>query len=163
MSLLQHDPRTIERTFHLLGRGGTEIRIPKTLRAGTIAGYFDDPQLLIKELARLNETGPAIYITLNRINPALLARAYNHFKTRVETTTSDRDILQRRWLPVDVDPVRPAGISASDQEHEAALARCLEIRFELSAIGWSQPVRGDSSNGGHLLYPIDLPNDESFR
>ena len=30
----------------------------------------------------------------------------------------------------------------------------------LSERGWSEPIVADSGNGAHLLYPIDLPNDD---
>jgi hypothetical protein len=33
----------------------------------------------------------------------------------------------------------------------------------LTAQGWPQPVSADSGNGIHLLYSIDLPNDDSSR
>jgi len=47
------------------------------------------------------------------VKPDLLARASNRVKAFAETTTSDSDILERRWMLVDCDPVRPAGISSS--------------------------------------------------
>jgi hypothetical protein len=59
-----------------------------------------------------------------RLRP-LLARARDRARPVGEhdPLTSDRDVLARRWLLIDADPRRPAGISASDTEHEAALAR----------------------------------------
>ncbi len=57
------------------------------------------------------------------ISDRLLGRAYNRLKERAELTTADNDILKRLWLPVDLDPVRPAGVSASDEEHFAAIQR----------------------------------------
>ena len=62
---------------------------------------------------------------------------------------------------MDVDPARPADISSSDAEHEAALARARDIRMVLGEEGWSAPVLGDSGNGAHLLYLVDLPNDDA--
>lgn len=40
----------------------------------------------------------------------------------------DADIIEWRWLYIDVDAIRPAGISASNTEHEAALERTLRVR-----------------------------------
>jgi hypothetical protein len=135
-----------------------ELRIPKTEREGTVSGYFNDYAALSKcAAARNGDTG--IYVTLNRVVPALLARAANRVKTCVRTTTSDADIVWRRWLPIDIDPVRPADISSTDAEHEAALECAGTIRVELARGGWSEPVEVDSGNGAHLWYPIDLPND----
>jgi hypothetical protein len=66
-------------------------------------------------------------------------------------------------LPIDCDPVHPSGISATDAEHVAGLARAREIRETLKAAGWPDPIEGDGGNSGHLLYPIDLPNDDESR
>ena len=74
--------------------------------------------------------------------------------------TTDTDITQRRWLPIELDPVRPSGISATDEEHAKALARTIEIRGALRDRGWPEPIVADSGNGGHLLYRIDLPSND---
>ena len=68
-----------------------------------------------------------VYVTLNEINPALLACAYNRLADRLKPTTGDADVLRRRIFYVDVDPVRPAQISATDAEHALALARARQI------------------------------------
>ena len=47
-----------------------------------------------------------IYYALNRIDPALLGRAYNRLKEHAEYTTADNNIRGRRWLPVDLDPCK---------------------------------------------------------
>jgi hypothetical protein len=104
-----------------------------------------------------------IYVTLNPVNPALLARRANRVKRRLgarDATTADGDILRRRWLPIDVDPVRPSGVSATGEEHRAACATVQAIRDALAEEGWPAPVVADSGNGGHLLYRVDLPNDD---
>jgi hypothetical protein len=137
-----------------------EVRILKT-RAGTIAGFFDRPELLIKAVVELKEPAPGTYFTINPVNKALLARASNRLQMRIDTTTSDRDILGRRWLPIDIDPQRPSGISATDEEHEAALNRAREIRLTLSEEGFPQPILASSGNGSYLLYAITLPNDQA--
>lgn len=57
--------------------------------------------------------------------------------------------------------MRPAGVSSTDDEHRAALARAQEIKHFLAGEGWPDPIEGDSSNGAHLLYHIDLANDSA--
>jgi predicted P-loop ATPase len=137
-----------------------EIRVPKAGRHRTISGYFNDLEALVAEVARLEELKwPGVYWTLNPINPALLARSHNKLKSWVENTTSDADILERRWLPIDLDPKRPTGISSSHAEHEAALELARRMRLELLADGWPEPVVADSGNGAHLLCRIGLPNN----
>jgi hypothetical protein len=143
------------------GRGDVvEVRIPNAGRDGTCSGYFDDFDLLARALAHWSGRAPAVYYTLNPVNPNLLARAENRIKTRVRETTSDPDIVCRRWLLVDCDPVRPAGISSTDREHSLGLERARDIRLALGEDqGWPEPISGDSGNGGHLFYRVDLPND----
>jgi hypothetical protein len=87
-----------------------------------------------------------------------LGRAYNRLKEKAEYATADTNILRRKWLPIDLDPVRPAGISSSDEEHMAAILRARAISDEM-AREWGRPILADSGNGAHLLYRIDLPND----
>jgi hypothetical protein len=78
--------------------------------------------------------------------------------TKSDPTTSDRDIICRRWFPIDIDPVRPSGISSSGAEKTAALDKAEKIMQFLSEMGFPEPIRADSGNGAHLLYRIDLPN-----
>jgi hypothetical protein len=151
----------ILRTCRVLMRPGDvhEVRIPKTRWHGTISGYFDRPDVLADAVLRYDGTVPAVYITLNPCNPALLARTKNRLERRVTVTTSDRDILHRRRLLIDCDPVRPAGISATPAEHGHAISIACGIWDELRCIGFSDPVCADSGNGAHLLYLTDMPND----
>ncbi len=162
MNTLLADRAEIERGISLLFHSGdvVEVRIPKT-RAGVVAGYFDDHSKMATAIAEADAKYHAagIYYVLNRPNPALLGRAYNRLKERAEFTTADNNILRRRWLPIDLDPVRPAGVSSSDDEHACAIQRAGIIAAEMER-EWGQPLIADSGNGAHLLYPIDLDNNE---
>lgn len=127
----------------------------------TVSGYFDDHEALAYKASELDKRGYAVYVTLNAVNPDLLARAANRArKVYRDPTTADDDIVRRRWLPLDFDPVRPSGVSATNKEKEAALLRARDVRDYLREQGWPEPVVGDSGNGAHLLYRIDLPNDQ---
>jgi hypothetical protein len=103
-----------------------------------------------------------VYVTLNPVNPALLARASNRLRTvgRNDALTSDADITKRRWLPIDLDPVRPSGISSTDQEHLLAVERAFQVRETLCRDGWPHPIVGDSGNGANLLYRVELPSGD---
>ena len=134
-------------------------------KRGTASGFFDDYDRLTAAVGPFNNRGEygGIYVTLNPVNPDLLARRANRIETRLgkdERSAADSDILSRRWLPIDIDPVRPSGVSSSEEEHTAAAAKATEIATYLTGIGWPQPVVADSGNGAHLLFRIDLPNDE---
>lgn len=130
------------------------------------SGYFDDFDLLTEKAESLDilpdVTG--IYVTLNTIKPALLSRRSNRVKMNLGykiPTTGDGDVLSRRWLPVDLDPIRPSGVSSTDAEHDAAISRAEHVAAWLKEQGFPEPIKADSGNGAHLLYRIDLPNDEA--
>lgn len=140
-----------------------ELRVPKAGRARVISGYFDDSTHLVAAADKLSGHYPGIYFTVNPTKPALLARAHNRVLEHAELTSSDHDIECRRWLPIDLDPVRPTGICATVTEHDAAIQRGREIWTHLREQGWPDPVVMDSGNGCYLLVRIDTPNDEAGR
>ena len=125
----------------------------------TDSGYFNDFGKLAQAAISYDGRAEGLYFTINPVNPDLLARANNRVKTFADHTTSDPDILKRITLPIDFDPVRPAGISANAVEKRASLERAWACRTWLAAQGWPEPVFADSGNGAHLLYALDLPNN----
>jgi hypothetical protein len=114
-------------------------------------------------LQRRRCTSPAVYVTINPVLPDLLARAANRIERKAAFTTADHDIVRRCRLLLDFDAARPAGISSTDEEHAAALDRTRMCRDWLTSLGFPLPVLADSGNGGHLVYAIDLPNDDGAR
>lgn len=128
---------------------------------GTVSGYFDNAEAFEKAATSLEKVqAPGIYFTLNPVNPALIARAANRLKV-AKQTTQDQDIVCIRWLPIDLDPKRPAGISATDAEAALAreTARLIACWME-EDVGYPRAIRAFSGNGYHLLYRLpDLPND----
>ena len=128
---------------------------------GTASGYFDDFSKLAQAAASLSGRAPAVYITANPALPDLLARSANRVKGWAKTTTSDTQILHRCWLPIDFDPVRPADISSTEEEHQRAISRAKEVRSWLQQCRWPDPMLADSGNGAHLLYRVQLPNDSN--
>ncbi|HKM56161.1 MAG TPA: hypothetical protein VJY33_22325, partial [Isosphaeraceae bacterium] len=130
--------------------------------AFTVSGWFDHDHL--DELARTAMEWTCkvegCYVTINPVRPDLLARAANRVVRKPKHTTTDADIVRRVGLVFDADPVRPAGISAT--EAEKALARELIERLVscLTARGWPAPILADSGNGFHARYKIDLAADD---
>jgi hypothetical protein len=152
------DMAMIQRTATTLFRPATvvELRILNTPRQ-TVSGYFNDLQPFTQTASQWSGKAPAVYATLNPCNPALLARAANRLKDRVKTTTSDSDIVHRYWFPLDFDPVRPADISSTEAEHDAALQRAEVCATWLRSRGWAAPVAADSANGGIGSTPLICP------
>ena len=145
-----------------------EVRAPKCReRVGssftsTVSGYFSDLDAAADAIARLEASGlaPGIYVTLNPVRSDLLARAANRVRPKAAQTTADGDVPRRRWLLVDVDPARPSGVSATDEELKLAEERAESVRAYLDQIGWPAPINAMSGNGHHLLYRVDLPGDD---
>jgi hypothetical protein len=138
-----------------------ELRALAKGRKRTDAGYFDASHWddLAEYAMCLSASGDAVYITLNPVDPQLLSRYSNRIETFAKSTTTDKDVTRRRWLLIDLDPVRPSGTSATASQLEAAANKAREIHNYLVDIGWPEPVAALSGNGYHLLYAIDLPND----
>jgi len=140
--------------------GVIEIRVPNVGgKKRTDAGYFDDLDAAVAAANTYSGTAPAVYVTLNPCNPALLARAKNRMEEFAGATTADPDIVRRRWLLIDCDPTRPSGISSTDVEQLSAVAMAYQIQNYLATLGFPAGIIASSGNGGHLLYRIDLPND----
>lgn len=158
------DRATIERSLALLFPHGhiIEVRGLKTRpRRAVDVGYFDDQQLAADALMRMRSPP---YVVMNQLNPAILARYQNRIEQNAESGASDADIIRRRWLLVDLDPVRPRDVSASEDEKQLAVAAARKItRAMMDRLGWPAPVVADSGNGVHLLWSIDEPADDGTR
>lgn len=125
-----------------------------------IAGYYDNKKDFARDAMVLEKRkARGVYFTLNPCIPALLARSANRLKVSpsvMKNTTADHDIKCIRWLPIDLDPVRPAGVSSSDEELEETkkvakhVAEVLEKEY-----GLQRGIRACSGNGYHLVYRLD--------
>jgi hypothetical protein len=103
--------------IRLLSTPGQIIEVRAITEDGVASGYFDSPEELAEKLEALDglPTVQGVYVTLNPVNPALFSRRANRIKMRLskkDATTADSDIVRRQWLPVDIDPVRPSGVSS---------------------------------------------------
>jgi len=138
---------------------------------GTHAGWFDAdhiPEAVQAAVALGHQRRgdgfqfSGVYWTLNPVHPDLISRRANRvaFAERGFALTTDRDIVSRRWILVDVDPVRISGVSSTNEEKQAAEAIGKAVLSDMSSRGWPAPIILDSGNGFHLLFRVDLPNDE---
>jgi hypothetical protein len=99
MELPSHiDPRYIVRVLRTLRVEGdvVEARLLGVHNAGHISGYFDNLEQLASAVARYDGRAEATYLTLNPVQPALLARGVNRLIEWAKHTTSDADIVCRR-------------------------------------------------------------------
>jgi hypothetical protein len=133
--------------------------VPEEVYSKTIAVWGDDPVHLVREAARIR--GISAYLTVNPVNPALKARADRLTKARA--TTRDDDIVCLRWLYLDFDPQRPDGISSTEEERQAALARLWKVHADHPEL-LPSAIWGCSGNGYWMLVLLpSYPNDEEHR
>jgi hypothetical protein len=147
--------------------GVVELRIlgvqPKYGKPVNVSGFFDHEHLgvMAAEAVCPDRKAKGVYFTLNPLRPDILARRCNRVDVAKEQeAAADKHVARRRWLLIDADPVRDSLISATDNEKAMAQQRALAVREFLAVLGWPAPVVGDSGNGWHLLYRIDLPADD---
>lgn len=131
-------------------------------KKGNLVGYFDDLDKLMYITDDYNGTSN-MFVSLNPVTPDLLARAKNRTLPRVKQPIIETDILKRSWLPININPVRLDGISATEEEHNHAINIARKIVKEMKEEGWPDAVIADSGNGAHILYYLDLLNDEESK
>lgn len=128
-----------------------ELRILFDKRAPIVRHYQSD-QLddLAVDAIHHGDGSRGVYVTLNPLPSGFKGRA-----------AKDADIICRRWLLIDCDPVRPADVSASDAEKLAAEEKCFAVATFLESLDWPVPIIAGSGNGSHLLYRLpDLTADD---
>jgi hypothetical protein len=108
-----------DQVIELRGLGSSGVT---TIKRFALSGYYSDhAKMAVDIIAMSNTPGVSgVYWTLQKISPALLARSANRYRRGPESTTADADVIEYMWLPIDADPVRPAGISSTDAEKAAA-------------------------------------------
>ena len=128
-----------------------EIRILDPATRKTYSGYFTDIETLLEAIKPYDRS--AIYFTLNVIDYACYSREQrDRISTKVKSTTSDGEIIERKWCLVDVDCEKPSDTNSSDEEKELAKSVVNNVYKFLRDEGFESPVVCDSANGFHLLY-----------
>jgi len=126
-----------------LGPGDGQSRSKVTWRG--------DPDA-VKTITALADAN-GVYFTLNPVRADLGDKA-----------ASAADILERRNLLIDCDPVKSVkDAMATDKEKAHAWDLGSRVREYLASRGWPDPAVIDSGNGMHLEYLIALPNDEASK
>ena len=132
-----------------------EIPYPVTLHGFYSAEHLDQ---LALDAGVWGASTRGTYISLNPIYPDATNEPLNHLQRRSRLAKlPNTAILDRRWLLIDIDAVRPAEVSSTDEEKAKTLSLANAVKEHLNEMGWPDPVVGDSGNGTHLLYRIDVP------
>lgn len=157
------DPDEIRKTIHALKNDGElfEVRCLEANGKRVSSGYFCNQETMIEQLCRLNSVDSNIYIMLNDIKPECYSREQrDRFVTNVKVQTSDNDICGYDWLFIDADPRRPSGVSSSEEQLKQAKMVGNKVYFFMKMLGFNEPVKAMSGNGIHLLYRIQLRNND---
>lgn len=135
-----------------------EIRILDPSTRKSYSGYFTDIDTILREIKQYDKC--AIYFTLNQIEDACYSREqHDRISTKVKSTTSDNEIVSRKWCLIDIDCEKPSDTNSSDEEKELAKQVVNNVFKYLRNEGFSTPVICDSANGFHLLYKQDMPSN----
>lgn len=140
-----------------------EVRIIGTAKKDILSGYFRDAETLLQKFDTVDLRQRNVYITLGEVKDECFARAQSECFLKSPQTSSDTEIVAYRWLFIDLDPVRSAGISSSNAELNEARKLARKVYEYLRGLGFNEPVKALSGNGCHLLYRIDIPNDPDGR
>ena len=139
-----------------------EVRILQGYKI--LSGYFRDADRLLAELNKQSTDllrRANIYITLQELHPGCEARLqWNQFldtKKDKFPTTSDNDVTRYKFIPIDIDPIRPADISSTEEELAYAADLLDEVLSYMAYSGWTKHIEACSGNGYHLLFPCDSP------
>lgn len=133
----------------------TEIRILTT--KSIISGYYDDIKKLEQDIRTYDGTYN-IFFTLNPVIPEIKPLGYNKLIRGAKKTTRDIEIDSLKLVLIDIDPIRPAKVSSTDEELESARQLAMDIEEFLYEYNFPEPIVCMSGNGYHLLYDIDLEN-----
>lgn len=128
------------------------------------SGFYDGDHLqeMAEAAIELEKRCRGIYFVPNPVSKSVLSRGVNKIGPAVNCT-SDADITERRWLLIDIDPVRPSDTSSTDAEREEAWTVLCHVQAVLETNGFKSPVIACSGNGWHITYPISMPNDSESR
>lgn len=140
-----------------------EVRAIGTAKKDILSGYFRDAETLLKAFDTIDLRQRNIYITLGKVKDECFARSQSERFLKSPQTSSDTEIVGYRWLFVDLDPVRTAGISSSNAELKDAEELSHTVLQYMRDLGFESPVIAASGNGYHLLYRIDILNDKAGR
>ena len=136
-----------------------EIRVLDAGRPGRkVAGWLTAKHIpaLAKKISDASANASGTYFTPHVLDRSILGRCSHNLigVGKDMRLTRDVDVTARRYLIIDIDPVRPANTSATEAEKEAAAEVANAVRNCLAGHGWPPPLVVDSGNGLHLYYRL---------
>ena len=154
--------------IRVLGANGN----PRWKRSTCLRGR--DIERMADKIATEADTAVAgVHFTPQGVRPEIAKRSLCCLSpvAKGQKLTSDEDVPSRRFLLIDVDPVRAAGHegdSATGDEKAEAWRVMLAVHEYIARCRWPAPVVVDSGNGFHAYYrmpetirggPVDSASD----
>ena len=149
-------------------KAGQLVEIRILAKGATFSGIFEDADSIIKELQSFSESDSVkgVYYTLNPLREDCRRwPQYGHI-VQATKTAKDSDIARREWLLIDIDPKRPSGVSATDEEKERAkdvadnVLKLYDIDLPDGNYFPRPKMIVDSGNGYHLLWRYEMENTQ---
>ena len=161
------DEAQIYKWWDVFGKAGSLVEVRVIDNRGKIySGYFKSVDAIINAIRPYDKMPVQIYFTLNEINDGCYSRVQHDKIVMVsskEPTTGDNDIDRRRFVLIDLDPKRPAGVSSTNEELEHAHRMAVVVYRFLITQGFSEPIICKSGNGYHIVIPCDMPSDDETK
>jgi len=139
-------------------------------------GVFVDPQSAVEMRVLFDNAPPQSRFYASKQLRRMAADALNYSKSAKgvyftlnplpltqKSPANDNHITRRRWLLIDLDPKREPTVSSTESEKKLAHTKTLQVKQYLTEQDWPEPIFADSGNGWHLLYRLDLPNDDDSK
>lgn len=156
------DREQIYKWWKIFQNNGDELCEIRCMDAGgkTYSGYYRNVERLIADVEPLsNRDNLQIYFVLNSINKDCYDRPQRErMIEKPKNTTSDNDIVGRRNILLDFDPVRPAGIGSTKEQLEDAHKVARAAYDYLLDQGFNEPIVCRSGNGWHVIVSVSLAN-----
>ena len=136
----------------------------------TVFGYYDNEHYdqLVQDIQPYEKDldTKGIYTTIQRCDPALLARAENRLKeARDNSTTSDNNVTHFSVFPIDIDSGNVSGISATKDELDTSKDHAAQIANAFQELKIPM-VKAASGNGWHILVyleDLEVTEDTTLR
>lgn len=156
------DKVELKKTWDLFvgDNGFTEVRI---LGRFQYSGYFKSFENLCSQLAPYTDMDEEqIYFVMNKISDDCYARPQcEKFVKSPKATTKDDEIVRRRFLLLDFDPIRIPNISSTLEQFELAHKKAQDVyKYLKEECHFTDMVVAISGSGWHVLVPVDIPCNE---
>lgn len=125
------------------------------------SAWFEDATTAANTLSKEYLEGTQCYMTLNPLKqetPKIYAdhgspsTFYNRYKN-----TADIDVDTRKWILIDIDPIRPTNTSSNEQELQDSYKVAGKIfQYLHTDHHFAEPLVVMSGNGYHLLFKVKM-------